>query len=69
MDAKRYLCTHDVRNPYYGDIDHYEYDRPGPDCACDNCFYGRNDLALEILRLQEVIENARMVLTQPPNRA
>lgn len=69
MEAKQYLCRHDERHPDYGDIDHSEYNRPGSGCACCNCFYGRHDLALEILRLQEIIENARLVLTQPPNRA
>jgi hypothetical protein len=41
------LCYHDKRNP-----NGYEYDQtPRDKCYCDNCFYGRDRLALEILEL------------------
>ena len=41
------LCSYDKRNPYYD----AEYPKkPRPICYCDNCFNGRNKLALEILR-------------------
>lgn len=41
------LCSYDNRNPYYDE----EYARtPRQDCYCDNCFYGRDKLAIEILR-------------------
>jgi hypothetical protein len=49
------LCYRDARNPFHGQL----YDRENPDsdgdCFCDNCFRGRTPLALEILRLREVI--------------
>ena len=46
------LCTYDERNPLY--------DWPGiprEGCYCDNCFYGRDKLAVEILRLREGDKN------------
>ena len=48
------LCSYDTRNPFYGYITS-EDDDPRPprtNCFCDNCFYGRDKLALEILRLK-----------------
>jgi hypothetical protein len=49
------LCTYDPRNP-----DHIELgdDSPPPReaCYCDNCFYGRDRMALHILDLQEQID-------------
>lgn len=42
------LCNYDKRNPYY-DTDYIE--TPRQNCYCDNCFYGRDKLAIEILRL------------------
>lgn len=50
------LCCYDPRNPnnslwaYEDSEEKPEANRP--DCACDNCFYGRTKLALEILRLR-----------------
>jgi len=41
------LCYHDPRNPDYTDDD--EDDKP-ENCYCDNCFYGRDKLAKEILK-------------------
>lgn len=54
------LCTKDTRSPYFESI----YGRDGEDwpgyeiiprqnCACDNCFYGRDRLALVIIELLE----------------
>ena len=42
------LCLYDKRNPAYN-IEDGEKQNP---CYCDNCFYGRNKLALEILKLK-----------------
>jgi hypothetical protein len=51
------LCFFDPRNPN-NIID--EFDKPRTDrkekCYCDNCFYGRDKLALEILRLQKYLD-------------
>ena len=45
------LCWYDERNPNndYNDGD----TEPRKDCYCDNCFYGRDKLAMEIIRLWE----------------
>ena len=49
----RYLCVYDVRNPSYLKEDwDDEITPPRTDCSCDNCFYGRDRLAMEILRLR-----------------
>lgn len=48
------LCMYDTRNPDCF-IEDDPADQPEPDranCYCDNCFYGRDALALEILRLR-----------------
>ena len=55
------LCTKDPRNPMYDDIWGWyppeEIPKPRKDCACDNCFYGRDALALEILRLAKKLRD------------
>ena len=45
------LCYYDKRNPNHTDWDEGE-EKP-KDCYCDNCFYRRDELAKEILRLKE----------------
>jgi len=51
------LCARDHRSPYFDDV-FYEpgEERPAPrsNCSCDNCFYGRDKLAIEILMLKGV---------------
>ena len=55
------LCMRDSRNPDHTDVyacyesDWGEIPAPRENCACDNCFYGRDRLALEILRLKEAL--------------
>lgn len=52
------LCVKDKRHPLWQDL--YGYDEPEeiPEprkgCSCDSCFYGKDKLAIEILRLQAV---------------
>ena len=47
------LCSKDRRNPMWADIFGFDdTEKPRVDCACDNCFCGRDRLALEILRLR-----------------
>ena len=49
------LCCYDERSPDYGDLlisnggDPRELPQPRVDCGCDNCFYGRDGLAVELL--------------------
>lgn len=49
------LCFKDKRNPtwqdLYGQDEECEIPEPRNDCYCDNCFYGRDKLALEIIKL------------------
>ena len=49
IEMMQNLCYHDLRNPdrYKGDDE-----KPTPDCKCDNCFYGRTELAEELLKQQ-----------------
>jgi len=59
-EIHEYLCDKDIRNPnnvlscfkYMGD----EPPPRGDDCCCDNCYYGRDILALELLRLLDELE-------------
>ena len=59
------LCRHDRRSIEFKDqleymsIEEAEEDaeEPRTDCSCDNCFYGRDELALVILEL--VVKGAR----------
>jgi hypothetical protein len=47
-----HLCWHDPRNPHNVAPDD-EDDRIEPrrdDCRCDNCFYSRDKLAVELLK-------------------
>jgi hypothetical protein len=55
------LCYYDHRNPYwFGEYDSEGDERePREQCACDNCYYGRDKLALEILRLRALLESTR----------
>ena len=61
MDEKVYdkLCWYDNRNP---DFNSYYWDDESPptprnNCYCDNCFYGRDELALKIIELNEYCDN------------
>ena len=51
------LCVKDRRNPLweslYGYDDEENIPEPRVGCMCDNCFYGLDRLALEILRLRD----------------
>ena len=60
MNVNGKLCTKDPRNPMYHDLYEYDDEKPEPrkDCACDNCFYGRDELALEIIGLKSRLEAA-----------
>jgi len=52
---KENLCYYDTRNPYF----HPEIAKPDkPVCYCDNCFYGRTELANEILNLRNNNESS-----------
>ena len=51
-EVKEYLCYYDQRNPNYTDGERKE------DCYCDNCFYRRDELAQEILRLREKLKES-----------
>ncbi len=58
-DIKRNLCVDDKRNPDYNDLYRDEDDTgvPKENCHCDNCFYGRHELAEGLLRLHDIILN------------
>lgn len=52
--AKEKLCYYDQRNPYNEinwESNDKEFDKTDKDCFCDNCFYGRTELAEIILEL------------------
>jgi hypothetical protein len=45
------LCYHDTRNPHY-DTENVTLNVRN-ECTCDNCFRGKDELALEVLRLMD----------------
>lgn len=47
------LCYYDKRNPYYVE----DSETYSTKCYCDNCFYGRRELAEEILKLKKQLDN------------
>lgn len=52
------LCYYDARNPLLLELGMYDdsaEQQPRVQCSCDNCFYGRDGLALEILRLRSLL--------------
>lgn len=51
------LCAYDPRNPNRILLDEYP-PFPNPNCACDNCFYGRTKLAEKLLLANEAIDKA-----------
>jgi len=57
------LCVRDPRYPLFEELypDDEEIPVPRTNCYCDNCFYGRDALALEILRLRSEIARAANV--------
>ena len=57
MNILEYLCCYDDRNPNnIWDDDDEDKPKPRDNCACDSCYYGKDQLALEILKLRSVIE-------------
>ena len=50
------LCIYDERNPDYFVLDGFDPTPPRNNCYCDNCFYGRHELAEEILHLRELLK-------------
>ena len=53
------LCYYDPRNPNNSLGDYDPEDKPSagaPGCGCDNCFYGRNQLAVLAIDLQTALE-------------
>ncbi len=53
-----YLCYYDRRSPHFYPED-WDDDAPEArrkDCSCDNCFYGRDRLAMELVRLHVLLE-------------
>lgn len=55
------LCVYDLRSDMYDDLFSCNGDdmpKPRNDCFCDNCFYGRDKLAIYAIDLIEQIREA-----------
>ena len=66
MNVNNDLCVYDPRSDMYEDM--YEKGMPparAVNCTCDRCFYGRDPLAMEILRLRDSMLEAMAFLDQP----
>lgn len=60
-EIKSNLCHYDEDNPY-NILDLFEDDdcpEPRNGCACDNCFYGRDKLAVQILEARRELAAER----------
>lgn len=59
-DVYDYLCWYDPRYSSFTPLDPACGDQPEPrkGCGCDNCFYGRDALALRLLAMREDREAA-----------
>lgn len=57
--AYEWLCWYDPRYTYYNGEDEYilETEPRRIYCSCDNCFYARDDTALEIIAVREMFVN------------
>jgi len=60
------LCSYDPRSPDYADylecmegLDEKLRKPRQSDCACDNCFYGRDALAVALLDALDELEDAQ----------
>lgn len=51
------LCVYDPRNPDCDATDEEDNRVDGVTCYCDNCFYGRSQLAKTILNLLDAENN------------
>jgi hypothetical protein len=63
QEIKSNLCYYDPKNPN-NNLDAYEdEDRPQPrkKCYCDNCFYGRDKLAMQLLEMIRERDEAREI--------
>jgi hypothetical protein len=68
-ELAQHLCSYDPLNPdnYIApDPDGWMVVTPArlPGCGCNNCFYGRDKLVLEILRCRNEIKRLREVETR-----
>jgi len=65
---KSKLCWYDLRNTdsSMNEEDKKEFNKENEKCNCDNCFYGRHELANELLKEQKVvlISKSKMVLIE-----
>jgi hypothetical protein len=58
QEIKTNLCYYDPENPNNNLEAFDSEDRPQPrkGCICENCFYGRDNLAIQILELQKKLK-------------
>lgn len=47
------LCVYDKKNP----DNQCEWGEASQPCFCDNCFYGRTDIAKDLLKAIDIIDN------------
>lgn len=56
-EIKESLCVYDKRNPYYTK----EAEKINKtDCYCDNCFRGKHQLANELLKVKQELEDIKI---------
>ena len=57
-EIKHNLCVYDTRHPEHGGFyrDEDKAREPRKNCWCDNCQYGRDKLAVELLKYKDLLE-------------
>lgn len=61
QEIKSDLCYYDPENPNnnLGAFDDEDRPQPRNKCSCDNCFYGRDKLAMQLLEARRERDQAR----------
>jgi uncharacterized protein (DUF1499 family) len=66
LEIKTNLCYYDPRNQSdnLGADEDEDYPQPRNECSCDNCFYGRDKLAMQLLQAREQRDRLAEALEQ-----
>lgn len=51
------LCSYDTRNPHYDAEYDSDFEARSISCYCDNCFYGRDKLAMSMIDAYNLLTN------------
>ncbi len=58
------LCSYDIRNPHYDAEYHSDFETRSISCYCDNCFTGRDKLAMIIVNMLSYADDEQKGINQ-----